>query len=61
MQVNGDGDLSREEFQEALPKIVALMEEEEVTVRARDRAGALGVFSIVLSVFYGVISVLRLF
>merc|ERR1712124_120267 len=36
IDVNGDGDMSRDEFQEALPKIVALMEEEEVTVSTAD-------------------------
>jgi voltage-gated sodium channel len=36
IDVNGDGDMSREEFDQALPAIIKLMEEEEVNVSMAD-------------------------
>merc|ERR1719247_1731626 len=36
IDVNGDGDMSREEFDQALPAIIKLMEEEEVAVSTAD-------------------------
>lgn len=37
--MNGDGDMSREEFDQALPAIMKLMEEEEVNVSMTDLVG----------------------
>jgi voltage-gated sodium channel len=39
IDVNGDGDMSREEFDQALPAIMKLMEEEEVNVSMTDLVG----------------------
>ena len=40
-KVNGDGDMSREEFDQALPAIMKLMEEEEVNVPKKEKGGNL--------------------
>merc|ERR1712072_591011 len=36
IDVNGDGDMSKDEFEQALPEIMKLMEEEEVQVSTAD-------------------------